>query len=164
MKTEREVVAAKHEVARAEPAKAAGSAAVQTPQRNVLRRALGLVLLLALWEVGVRTGVLNPFYSSSPFAVGQVILSLFSDPEFWGHLQATFTAALTGLAGGLILGVALGFAASLSPLTADLLEPVMILLNAVPRVILAPLFVIWLGIGLLMYFVYGYTHSKLRRN
>jgi NitT/TauT family transport system permease protein len=44
--------------------------------------------------------------------------------------------------------VALGFAASLSPITADLLEPVMILLNAIPRVILAPLFVIWLGIGL----------------
>ena len=46
------------------------------------------------------------------------------------------------------MGVLLGFAAALSPLLADLLEPVMILLNAVPRVILAPLFVSWLGIGL----------------
>jgi NitT/TauT family transport system permease protein len=47
-----------------------------------------------------------------------------------------------------VLGVALGFAAALSPMLAELLEPVMILLNAIPRVILAPLFVIWLGIDL----------------
>jgi NitT/TauT family transport system permease protein len=42
----------------------------------------------------------------------------------------------------------LGFAAALTPLLAELLEPVMMLLNAIPRVILAPLFVIWLGIDL----------------
>ena len=47
-----------------------------------------------------------------------------------------------------VLGVGLGFAAALSPMLAELLEPVMILLNAIPRVILAPLFVIWLGIDL----------------
>jgi NitT/TauT family transport system permease protein len=116
--------------------------------RHTLRRVIGLLALLALWELGSRTGLINPFYASSPTAVARVIFTLFSDPEFWSHLQATSTAALVGLLGGLVLGVALGFAASLSPVTADLLEPVMILLNAIPRVILAPLFVIWLGIGL----------------
>ena len=118
------------------------------PSRHGLRRALGLLTLLALWEIGSRTGVINPFYAASPSAVSGVIISLFADPQFWTHLQATSTAALGGLLGGLVLGIVLGFAASLSPLTADLLEPVMILLNAIPRVILAPLFVIWLGIGL----------------
>ncbi len=48
----------------------------------------------------------------------------------------------------LLLGGILGLLAAFSPLVADLLEPVMLLLNAIPRVILAPLFVIWLGIGL----------------
>ena len=42
----------------------------------------------------------------------------------------------------------LGVVAALVPLVAELIEPVMTLLNAIPRVILAPLFVIWLGIGL----------------
>jgi ABC-type phosphate/phosphonate transport system permease subunit len=41
-----------------------------------------------------------------------------------------------------------GFAAALIPFVADVLEPVMMLLNAIPRVIMAPLFVIWLGIEL----------------
>ncbi len=54
--------------------------------------------------------------------------------------------SLVGLAIGLALGIFLGFAAALVPLIADVLEPIMLLLNAIPRVILAPLFVIWLGI------------------
>jgi NitT/TauT family transport system permease protein len=66
----------------------------------------------------------------------------------WTHLEATLIAAVAGLAGGLVLGIALGFAAALAPIVADLLEPLMIVLNAIPRVVLAPLLVIWLGIGL----------------
>ena len=113
-----------------------------------LRRGLALVVCVAAWEALTRLGWLDPFYASSPTGVIEVIGSLFGDGEFWMHLRATFTAALAGLLGGLVLGVVLGFAAALSPLLADLLEPVMILLNAIPRVILAPLFVIWLGIDL----------------
>ena len=60
----------------------------------------------------------------------------------------TISAAVLGLVFGLLLGIVLGFMAALLPLFAQLLEPVMILLNAIPRVILAPLFVIWLGIDL----------------
>ena len=76
------------------------------------------------------------------------MFSLFADGEIWTHLSATFTAAFAGLIGGLLLGIALGFAAALLPMVAELIEPVMMLLNAIPRVVLAPLFVIWLGIGL----------------
>jgi NitT/TauT family transport system permease protein len=80
--------------------------------------------------------------------VGLVILSLFAEGRIWMHLQATFAAAFAGLLCGVVIGLVLGFLAALSPGVADLLEPVMILLNAIPRVILAPLFVIWLGIDL----------------
>ncbi len=55
---------------------------------------------------------------------------------------------LGGLVLGIAVGILLGVVAALVRLIAELLEPVMTLLNAIPRVILAPLFVIWLGIGL----------------
>ncbi len=113
-----------------------------------LRRALAGLLLLSVWETLARVGWLDPFYAPPPSAVGQVIYGLAADGQLWPHLGATATAAFAGLAVGLALGVGLGFAAALSPWLAELLEPVMILLNAIPRVILAPLFVIWLGIGL----------------
>ena len=113
-----------------------------------IRRSMALVLLLALWESLSRVGWVDPFYVPPPSAVAQVLFELVADGELWPHLGATTVAAFLGLLIGLGLGVGLGFAAALSPIVAELLEPVMILLNAIPRVILAPLFVIWLGIGL----------------
>ena len=113
-----------------------------------LRRGLMLIVLLAAWESLSRIGWVDPFYAPPPSTVATVLVALFADGDIWTHLIATFTAAFAGLVGGLVLGVALGFAAALSPFLAELLEPVMILLNAIPRVVLAPLFVIWLGIDL----------------
>src|SRR5262249_12765129 len=75
-------------------------------------------------------------------------VDLCSAGRIWPHLEATFSAALGGLALGILVGVLLGVVAALVPFIAELLEPVMTVLNAIPRVILAPLFVIWLGIGL----------------
>ncbi|WP_204623440.1 ABC transporter permease [Crenalkalicoccus roseus] len=113
-----------------------------------IRRLIALSLLIALWELAGRAGLLDPLYFSTPSEVALVGAGLFLDGSIWPHLQATFTAALLGLGAGLAIGVALGFAAALVRPLADLLEPVMMLLNAIPRVILAPLFVIWLGIDL----------------
>ena len=117
-------------------------------KRRWVRRLVALLVLLGAWEGLARTGVLDPFYAPPPSRVVGVLVSLFADGSIWTHLQATFTAALLGLALGLFAGVVLGFAAALVPLLSELLEPVMILFNAIPRVILAPLFVIWFGIGL----------------
>ena len=113
-----------------------------------VRRGLALLLLLGLWETLARVGWLDPFYAPPPSTVAAVMFDLVADGELWPHLTATAIAAFAGLLVGLVLGIVLGFAAALSPRLAELLEPVMILLNAIPRVILAPLFVIWLGIGL----------------
>src|SRR5439155_687380 len=71
-----------------------------------------------------------------------------AEGNIWPHLQATFSAAIFGLVLGVLIGAILGIAAALTRGIAELLEPVMVLLNAIPRVVLAPLFVIWFGIGL----------------
>lgn len=117
-------------------------------ERLWLRRLLALLVLAFVWELLSRWGVLNPFYVPPPSEVMRVLVTLFVEGRIFSHLEVTFTAALAGLVIGLVLGVLLGFAAALIPLVSELLEPVMMLLNAIPRVILAPLFVIWLGIEL----------------
>ena len=129
---------------------AAGAGDVMTGRRGspLVRRGAALLSVLTAWEAASRAGVLDPFYAPPPTAVAGVMFTLAAGGELWPHLAATAAAAFAGLLAGLVLGIALGFAAALAPLVADLLEPVMILLNAIPRVILAPLFVIWLGIGL----------------
>ena len=112
------------------------------------RRILAAVVVLAGWELLARIGVIDPFYGPPPSAVAGVLGELFATGDIWTHLQATFTAALGGLAIGVLVGGSLGFTAALVPALSDLLEPVMIALNAVPRVILAPLFIMWFGIGI----------------
>ena len=118
------------------------------PRYAWLRQLAAVTLLLTVWEAAGRAGMLNPMYAPNPSRVGAALLDLFADGRIWPHLDATFTAALGGLALGIAAGVVLGVIAALVRLIAELIEPVMSVLNAIPRVILAPLFVIWLGIGL----------------
>jgi NitT/TauT family transport system permease protein len=121
---------------------------VSALDRPWARQTLALAALLAAWEAASRAGLIDPFYAPPPSVVVVTLYGLFADGAIWEHIAATFAAALLGLAGGLALGAALGFAAALARPVADVLEPVMILLNAIPRVILAPLFIIWFGIDL----------------
>jgi NitT/TauT family transport system permease protein len=118
------------------------------PRHAWMRRLAAFALLLAVWEAASRADLLNPLYMPSPSRIWWALVDLFGDGRIWPHLEATFSAALGGLALGILVGVLLGVAAALVPFIAELLEPVMSVLNAIPRVILAPLFVIWLGVGL----------------
>ena len=118
------------------------------PRYAWIRQPAAFAVLLAVWEAAGRAGLLNPLYVPNPSRIGAALVELFSDGRIWPHLGATFTAALGGLALGIVVGILLGVAAALVPLIAELLEPLMTVLNAIPRVVLAPLFVIWLGIGL----------------
>src|SRR6266851_4786290 len=113
-----------------------------------VRRLLALVILLSLWEALAQFGVLDPFYLPPPSKVSATLFELFADGEIWTHIEATFGAALLGLALGVIVGAILGVGAALLPHVGEILDPAMTVLNAVPRIILAPLFVIWFGIGI----------------
>src|SRR5690625_6593624 len=114
----------------------------------IIRRTLALVAILALWEyaAGAREWV-DPFDFPRPLSCGCTLAGLFLEGKIYPRLEATFTAAFAGLILGVIAGVILGFIAALIPFLAELIEPLMVLFNAIPRVILAPLLIIWLGIG-----------------
>ena len=120
---------------------------VLNPARAWIRQLAALTLLLLAWEAAGLAGLLNPLYVPSPSRIADALSELFASGRIWPHLEATFAAALAGLVLGITVGIAIGVVAALVPLIAEMLEPVMMLLNAIPRVILAPLFVIWLGIG-----------------
>lgn len=113
-----------------------------------IRRGVAVAVLLGVWELLSRLQVIDPFSASSPSEVWTVLVGLFADGSILPHVQATFTAALLGLALGILVGTVLGAVAGLARPVAELIEPVMVLLSAVPRVIFAPLLIIWLGIGI----------------
>ena len=110
-------------------------------------RLLLTVLLLAAWEVAATT-VTTPFWISQPSRVFWRLVSLATSGLLLWHVWATLQAALLGLALGGVVGVALGLLLGAYPRIAAVVDPLLMGLNSLPRVALAPLFIIWFGIGL----------------
>ena len=111
-----------------------------------LRLLLG-VAVLGLWEVSARQGWVDRFFFSAPSDVGRTLWTLVATQALYPHLLITIQEALSGLILGFIAGAALGWGLAQHRLLGELIEPVMVLLNAIPRIILAPLFIMWFGIG-----------------
>jgi NitT/TauT family transport system permease protein len=106
------------------------------------------VSLLTLWQVLVSLQVLDAFFVSRPSAIAQRVIDWTLSGSIWRHLATTLEESLLGLLIGSALGIALGFALGRSPFLARVLDPYITMLNAVPRVVLAPLFLLWFGLGI----------------
>jgi NitT/TauT family transport system permease protein len=111
------------------------------------RAAVGGVIV-GVWEGGVSAGVLDPFFVSRPSAIVRRVASWIQSGSLWPHLVTTLGESMLGLVIGAALGVAAGFALGRSPFAARVLDPFITMLNAVPRVVLAPLFLLWFGLGI----------------
>jgi len=108
---------------------------------------LGIVIV-SLWQGLVAAGLLDPFFVSRPSAIAARIGAWIATGMLWGHLATTLEESLLGLLVGALLGISLGFGLARAPLVAAVCDPYIKMLNAVPRVVLAPLFLLWLGLGI----------------
>jgi sulfonate transport system permease protein len=116
--------------------------------RRIAARAAVLLVLLVAWEVLARAGVIDPYFVSRPSDIGRTVGEWIVSGFIYVHLLATIQEAVIGLAIGIVAGVIVGVLFALSPLLSDLFQPLLVVFNAMPRIALAPLFIVWLGIGL----------------
>ncbi|MBO0847663.1 MAG: ABC transporter permease [Nocardioides sp.] len=110
------------------------------------RLAIVAVIVVA-WQL-LSGSVLPEYLVSSPVAVAQRLGHLFSTGEVWGDIKVTTQELLLGYGLGVVGGVAVGVALGTSRIAAALLEPMLAALNSIPKIALAPLFLLWFGIGL----------------
>jgi sulfonate transport system permease protein len=103
---------------------------------------------LGLWQTLVSLNVLDPFFVSRPTDIAQRIGRWIGSGMIWGHLAVTLEESLMGLVAGAALGIVCGFTLARSPFVAGVFDPYIKMLNAVPRVVLAPLFLLWFGLGI----------------
>lgn len=110
-------------------------------------RALVLAAMLGLWEAVAYAGLVQEFVLSRPTRIfawlGHALVSEF----FWINVWVTVKETLLGLVIGAVLGVASGFALAHWRSAFHVLEPFIMALYSLPRVALAPLFLVWFGIG-----------------
>jgi ABC-type nitrate/sulfonate/bicarbonate transport system permease component len=107
-----------------------------------------LVGFLLLWQALGESGLIDPLFISSPTRVAQAGFALVHDPDFWHDLRVSGSEFVLGYGGAVAVGVPLGLAIGLSRRLQYMLSPFIDTLNAVPRVTLLPLIVIWFGIGI----------------
>lgn len=106
------------------------------------------VAIVSLWQGLVAAKLLDPFFVSRPSAIASRIATWVASGTLWMHLATTLEESLLGLIVGSAIGIALGFALARAPLVAAIFDPYIKMLNAVPRVVLAPLFLLWFGLGI----------------
>jgi sulfonate transport system permease protein len=113
----------------------------------ILQFMLGGSVILA-WQFFVRRGWLDPFFFSSPLDIAARVFSLFWSGVVWPHLLVTASEAVLSFCFGSIGGVVFGFLLGRKQWLSDLLFPFFRLGNAIPRVVLGPIFLLWFGLGI----------------
>jgi NitT/TauT family transport system permease protein len=123
------------------PSRAAGGATMALSQL-----ALGVAVLL-IWQ-GASGRLVDSFFISNPIDVGVRLYRWTMDGSIFGHIGATLYATAMGFVIGSVGGALLGIWLGVSPFASRLLNPYLNALNALPKVALAPLFVLWFGLGI----------------
>lgn len=110
-------------------------------------------LVLGAWEAIIRLGLANPLLFSSPLAIAERIATMLGGEVIYGrtiynHLGATMQQIAIGYVLGASVGIAAGYLLGRSRLALSILEPYILALFSIPKIALAPLFIVVLGIGL----------------
>ena len=116
-----------------------------------------LLVLFLLWWALTTTGLLDPFFFGHPVAVLARSWDAFASGTIWWHLAVTLAETLLAFATGTAAGIGLGFWLARAPLLAAVAHPYIQAANALPRVILAPIFALWLGLGIWSKVALGFT-------
>ena len=111
----------------------------------IYRLIFGLILV-TFWEVSSGR-LIDPFWVSSPSKVFRYLYEVFADGSIFGHLGITLYETFAGFLIGSALGIGLGFVLGRREVLAQILDPYVVAFNGIPRIALAPLFIIWFGIG-----------------
>ena len=111
------------------------------------------VVAVLLWHVlttvpiaGVK--LLPPFFFSTPLDVALRIIKWLVEGTIWHHLWITLIEAVLAFVVGSVAGILIGFWFARQPMVAAVFDPYVKMTNALPRVVLAPIFALWLGLGI----------------
>ena len=134
------------------------------PSRALLLvlQVLVAVVGLAVWHIG-STGTLGvpiflpEFFFSQPLKVFSRVVDLFVTGKIWVHLGITLLEGILAFVIGSGLGILFGFTFARRPLLSAVFDPYIKMMNALPRVILAPIFMLWFGLGIWSKVVLGVT-------
>jgi NitT/TauT family transport system permease protein len=127
-----------------------------------------LAALFAFWHVMTKPGLVPPFmfendrqaafFFGEPLKIFSRIWTWFiAEADIYRHLWVTLVETILAFGIGAVFGLAAGLWLALSPVASAILEPYIKALNSMPRIILAPIFAVWFGLGIASKVALGVT-------
>ena len=107
-----------------------------------------LVLCLILWEVLTKKGIMNPFIFSSPGRILATLWELASQGALRTHILTSVVETLTGFLSGSAIGIIIAVLLWWNPTASGVLDPYLVVFNALPKTALGPIFIVCMGAGM----------------
>ncbi len=126
-------------------------------QRILLARVAVIGTVLVVWQGSVSLGLIDSFWVSSPVLVAKELWQEIASGDLILNVSITVFEALIAFFVSSVLGIAAGLLLARSPFWDEVLAPLVLALNSLPRVALAPLIILWFGIGIVAKVVTAFT-------
>ncbi len=126
-------------------------------RKVLLARLIVVGGVLAVWQAVVALGLVDAFWISSPVLVAEELWNQLASGAWFADVLITVFEALIAFVISSVLGIVAGLLLARSPVWDDVLAPLVLALNSLPRVALAPLIILWFGIGITAKVVTAFT-------
>lgn len=110
-------------------------------------RVVILAVFIILWEVAARTALIDPFLTSSPTRIVNSFIRFVKEGTIVNHILVTCYETVIGFTLGTVLGTIIAIILWSCPFAAKVLDPYLVVLNALPKIALAPIVIFWVGNG-----------------
>lgn len=118
--------------------------------RITIARIVLFAAVIGLWQLGSNAKLIDPTAVPSPLAIWAALVKITLNGQLAFHSWITIQETVAGFVIGAVAGIVLGFAIGRYPLLAEICDPFILAVYSVPKVALAPLFIVWFGIGIFM--------------
>jgi NitT/TauT family transport system permease protein len=105
-----------------------------------------VLAIVAAWQLLAGT-LINPYFIGTPWSVASTLFDLCRSGELWDHLISTLTTTAVGFSAAAVVGILLALLLGSSPFFDRTLGPFVFITFSMPKVVLAPLLLLWLGVG-----------------
>lgn len=113
----------------------------------VFSRILLFFLFLGIWQLFSDTGVIDPFFFSSPSRIAITLADLISKNNFWIHVWTSLYETILGFILATFIGFVIAVLLWWNERLRKILEPYLIILNSLPKIALGPMIIFWVGSG-----------------
>lgn len=106
-----------------------------------------LAALIVLWEVSAQIGWLDSFIFSSPSRIVKTLVNLYQNSDLFRHIFVTVAETVAGFVLGTLIGTLVAVILWWFPTCMRVMDPYLVILNALPKIALGPILIVWIGAG-----------------